>query len=482
MKRENPKPLKKIYSWLNPTADIRRSRWREKWQNEDLWRVLRYTRLSLVILTCIFIFHISHFFNKDNLLEKFAVGRFLILVLCAQISFFASFHERLQKVKSCRLPLIFMALSFLIFYPYKIHHNVENFLELFLLSLTVLVLSLRLNAIKSTGTYIVIFLPFLLSNFLFNHEMQAVEMSLVYLNIACVFLLRLQFRNELKSFVNNCRLLAKQKEVIASQRDFQKHLKAFLPKVIFERLAKQAKNNHLRLEHIDSATILRELKPQVKNVCCIYSDVRGFTSSTKDINHEYIDAFLLELRQYSNIAESNGGIPRIVGDLIFTYFDYANKEKSLLSAMRTVVLMSKWHKHFIVEKITESFDRYFVVCMGEAVVGNIGGVHSSREISALGRPVNLSARIDELTKSKVLQNILQENRIILSDEVVECLKAHNINLDLIKVNMQEHGLCIRDFSEENCIWALKLSADNLKQLKIVANNEFSAELIEKKIA
>ena len=53
-----------------------------------------------------------------------------------------------------------------------------------------------------------------------------------------------------------------------------------------------------------------------------------------------------------------------------------------------------------------------LIANGDAIVGNLGGYDSSIEITALGSPVNLLSRIDEITKLPRFREVVRESDLV----------------------------------------------------------------------
>ena len=61
---------------------------------------------------------------------------------------------------------------------------------------------------------------------------------------------------------------------------------------------------------------------------------------------------------------------------------------------------------------SQPVNRHILISFGEALVGNIGGHNSSTNITALGTPVNILSRIDEITKNDNIRSLLDTNSLI----------------------------------------------------------------------
>jgi class 3 adenylate cyclase len=111
--------------------------------------------------------------------------------------------------------------------------------------------------------------------------------------------------------------------------------------------------------------------------------------------------------------------------------------------------------------------RYILLSSGNAIVGNLGGLDSSIEITALGSPVNLLSRLDDLTKEPAVAALLNPSDIIACQSTVSALNRLGIKLDVLPIDVHELGLSIRDFPETQMIYRVSPSDANYERVRSV---------------
>ncbi len=233
-------------------------------------------------------------------------------------------------------------------------------------------------------------------------------------------------------YKSNLEKLMAQKQLIERQIELVDHLRGFLPKQIFNRFHELS-----TIKKYSTTYALDEiLRPQNKEICCLFSDIRGYTKQSR--NHQLLEKKILPLiKESSVLIEENSGIPRKIGDLVFAYFDESSSSQNIENCFLSSLLMARNHINS-----GNEFDikRSIILSCGEAIVGNIGGSGSAIEITAMGTPSNECARIDEFVKKyKFFQN-----KIIFSPNVYEQLKKMKI-IDFETYSLSDNEQ-VRDFS------------------------------------
>jgi adenylate cyclase len=156
-----------------------------------------------------------------------------------------------------------------------------------------------------------------------------------------------------------------------------------------------------------------------KYATVLFSDIRGFTSlsESKDpgeilnILNEYFD------RMASVIYKNNGNLNKFIGDGIMAIYGVPlstiNRKQDALNSVYTSLEMIEelrlLNKKWIQEKrITKELEIGIGIHSGELIAGNIGSTQRV-EYSAIGDTVNLTSRLEGLTKEF-------EANIIISEE------------------------------------------------------------------
>ncbi len=280
-----------------------------------------------------------------------------------------------------------------------------------------------------------------------NQEMTLIYGSLIvsYFVIFLAGRIRLE---EINSFVISQRQVETEKAMFEVQQELADQIKAFLPRKTSKDLRRLLSSGHTVTQAINEV-----LAPQEKKVACLFSDIRGYTQLTKALKNIQASA-MPNIKASTSIVEDFDGIPRVIGDLVFAYFEQQNSDHAyLINALMAGTEIIKFNRlHNASVDMALRISRYVILDCGAAVCGNLGGLHSSREITALGAPVNRCSRIDILTKTDKLRALLGEDALVLSSSFVKILIGLGINIKLTKVNLAELDLQIRDFDDEQEVY------------------------------
>ncbi len=279
------------------------------------------------------------------------------------------------------------------------------------------------------------------------------------LAICCIFFARASFLKEVRSFISSQKELESQKHMTHLSHEFTNQIKRFLPAEIANRLT--AKITIHKMTAIEAMT--QVLEPQKLQIACLYSDVRGFTEQSKDLDGFVKTSLLPNLEGVTKAIEDNHGIPRKTGDLIFSYFDdqdpAVNIHRALQSAIRLVELNMAHNLHCSRQL---KIKRHTLMSFGPAVVGNLNSNLSSIEISAIGTPVNILSRMDELVKREDFQRHLEEIDIVMPKATaLEILKIHP-TLEFKLIDLQSLNLAMRNFADETILYVLPAHEINKK--------------------
>jgi class 3 adenylate cyclase len=207
------------------------------------------------------------------------------------------------------------------------------------------------------------------------------------------------------------------------------------------------------------------LKARKTNVACLFSDIRGYTQGSKDLETFVNKSVLPEMKACSDKVEEHSGIPRKIGDLIFAYFDDESNDRNTVRAINAGMEIARLN-HDMNATVTESeIRRYILISTGEAIVGNLGGLDSSIEITALGSPVNLLSRLDDLTKDPSMVDLLNPGDLIVCQNTFSILERLGIGLDCELVDLDALGLTVRDFPETRMLYRIEPNDKNFDQLQ-----------------
>ncbi len=272
---------------------------------------------------------------------------------------------------------------------------------------------------------------------------------------------RVNYQDEIQFFIANLEKMDAQKKIIELNLEFTNQIKAFLPREISKRLSDNINMKRMSvIQAIDDV-----LRPRKSNVACMYSDIRGFTQGTKNLDGYISQGVLPNVKACTEAIEESGGIPRKIGDLIFSYYDHHESRVNLINSLIAAGSVIDINRRFNeADPHGIQIKRHVLISLGEAFVGNLGSYNSSIEITALGSPVNLLSRIDELTKSEKLQGILSADDVILDSNAAEVFKNLSLGIELRRIALGELELKIRDFPEVQEIYVVRMAKENFEKI------------------
>ena len=280
--------------------------------------------------------------------------------------------------------------------------------------------------------------------------------------IALIFVIRSKLSSEIDLFLIKEEKFRTQEALIKSQIQTADQIKAFLPKVIYNRFSSLKTNKGLDTEE----AMKRVISITQKMVVCTYSDIRSYTQLSKRSILILEKRIIPEIKSSIDIIENYQGIPRIVGDLVFAYYD-SKVETSILRA-----LLANFEVHFQNQKMNNQgseIKRHFIVSAGEVLVGNIGGDHNSREITVMGSAANVLSRIDQITKKKRFKETATTEYMIITEQVYLLLNEIVPHVQILKIDLKELNLEIKDYPEMDVVYCLKMDSGNYSTIKNIYN-------------
>ncbi len=293
----------------------------------------------------------------------------------------------------------------------------------------------------------------------FNHYMQANIALPLVLGAACTGLLfvaviKRHMKSEVQSFIEHQEKIEIERKLVESKKEMTEQVQGFLPKVINDRISLNIENRKMTvLQAVDE-----ELRPCERMIACLYSDIRSYTKLSKDSSFVR-DSVFPDTHEAIHIVEDFGGIPRTIGDLVFAYFDHSKIQKNVIYGILSAYEIREGIKFRNSKQTDEDkkINRFLIMTVGSALVGNIGGSKSAREITAMGTCVNKSARMDELTKSPQLKGKISANGIILDHQAFFIAMEFLNPDDFSSISLTDLNLKVRDFEEDDSIWFLEFS-------------------------
>lgn len=439
-------------SWLFPTLLLEGTPWLHMWEEKERESFVLVSRIFFPLAT---ITYIAHFFFYDLANDLQPIELWL--------------RFRLFMSSVCFLAFLFYCTPFVRWGGYKLPalvscwiicqsqafvaswHGLESWIFCYVLIL-ICVLVLRMSVLKSIlyavacifSQAIILLEADISQAYIFTGSIVTIVTSLV---------VRTSYLGEVRSFLLNQENIAAQKRIIELNIDFADRIRSFIPKVISGRIDRHMEEE--RMSVIEAS--IEVLTPKKREVSCLFSDIRGFTQGSKDLEAFIKESVIPEVKACSDAVEGFGGIPRKVGDLIFAYFDEESIERNVVSSAAAAMAISRLNHDMNETANVVKIRRYVLLSHGEALVGNLGGLDSSIEITALGSPVNFLSRLDEATKDSALADRLSPGDLVLSPEFSKMLASLVPDIVQSKIDLQKIGVSIRDFGDVHYIYSISPS-------------------------
>ena len=441
-----------LISWLFPTLLLEGTPWLQMWQEKERESFVLVSRIFFPLATITYIAHFF-FYDQANNLEP--------------IELWLRFRLFMSAV--CFIAFLFYCTSFVRWSGYKVPalvccwiicqsqafvaswHGLESWVFCYVLIL-ICVLVLRMSVLKSVifavacicSQAVILLEADLPHAYIFTGSIVTIVTSLV---------VRTSYLGEVRSFLLNQEYIAAQKRNIELNIDFADRIRSFIPKVISARIDRHMEDE--RMSVIEAS--IEVLTPKKRNVSCIFSDIRGFTQGSKDLEAFIKESVIPEVKACSDAIEDFGGIPRKIGDLIFAYFDEERVERNIVASAAAAMAISRLNQDMNETANMVRINRYVLLSYGEALVGNLGGLDSSIEITALGSPVNFLSRLDEATKNRALADKLSPGDLVLSQEFSKMLAALVPDVTQSEIDLQKIGVSIRDFNDVRYVYSVSPS-------------------------
>jgi len=173
----------------------------------------------------------------------------------------------------------------------------------------------------------------------------------------------------------------------------KERVRDLLGKVVSHQIAEQLLNNPV------------ELGGEERVATILFSDIRGFTTFCEGLPpKEVLKALNIVLSTISDIVESNQGVvDKYNGDAVMALFGVPVKgEQDTVNAMTALMEITS-----ALEEMDSGLSACVGVTTGVVVAGNLGS-NNRMNYSVIGDTVNLSARLESLTRLYNVSNIVSE--------------------------------------------------------------------------
>ncbi len=440
-----------VIAWLFPALLVKGTPWAAEWERKERAAFIFGVRFMLPIIALAYVLHYFFYDMAMGLepLQRWFWFRFSIaFASLAGLAFYLT--PLAWQLHWYRLPAIGICAGFCIGQAYvALWHDPSAWVWCFLLVIGATMI-LRMTALNS---FVFAALVILAQSLILAQAGVPVTyiVSGTLVTFSMVALIRSSYLSDVRNFLLNQENMLVQQKISDLNSDFAGRIRAFIPKVIAQRLQQQVDD--------EGRTVLEAsldvLAAKQLDIACLFSDIRGFTQDSRDLDKFIRHSVIPEMKVCSDAVERHMGIPRKVGDLVFAYFDSEYVKLNLLRAVAAGLEIARLNADMNATATMVNIRRYILISSGEAVVGNIGGLDSSVEITALGPPVNFLSRVDELTKEPALARLLRPGDILLCERSHRLLSELGLDVRYQRVDLPELGLVIRDFPGTQALYILR---------------------------
>lgn len=447
----------RIFTYLFPLSLLEMTPWANIWKDKEKADFLATAKFFFPFVG---VLYAAHYWFFDLAMELEPARHWLVfrisMVGIALIAFLY-YASPLSRLRYYRIPAMLASGVFCYFQArVTVWYPDAPWIYCFVF-VVISALALRTSVFKSTsfaGAVIALQWPSLMEAGL--EIPPAISGSAV--SLLAIITIRGSYAADIKYFLLNQQNVDAQRRNIELNIEFTDRLKSFIPAEIANRLEYQLRDRNTSVLE----AIYGVLKPRRCEIACLFSDIRGFTEGSKNLDSFIRDSVLPNVKSCTDALEGYGGIPRKIGDLIFAYFDHRSVHLNLLRAILSGLEVAQINEGQNQGQNHSDIERYILISVGEAIVGNIGGFDSSVEITALGSPVNYLSRVDELTKHPLVREQLHSSDIILCGRSIELLEELKLYPTISTLDLQEMNLEIRNFPETTRIHTMRPSAANIK--------------------
>jgi len=455
------KTIEKFFFLLFPHLLLQGTPWASLWEEQERKQFLTAVRIFFPIAIAVYVLHYFTVDRSEGLApsELWFNYRFGMAGIAAACLGFYSI-PKLYQLRHYKVPLILACAVFtyfqartVVWYPKVPYLYTFTFIFISAIMLrSSMVRSLMYAAVLGAMTW---------GTLIEAGQSSAMISSALGVTMIFIVFARSKYLSDIHLFLATQKNFEQQKKFIEVNLEFTNQIKAFLPSEISKRLTYYIQDRRMTtLQAIDEV-----LRPRSLPVACLFSDIRGFTKGSNDLRGYVSQAMLPNVKVSTELVEQHKGIPRKIGDLIFAYYDSADLKTNIVNSMLSAASISRFNSEMN-ESLPQDqkIKRYILLSCGEAIVGNLSSYESAIEITAIGSPVNILSRIDELTKHDPLKSQLEHGDIIMTSQFTEILSECRPGVQLQKVDLRKMGLTIRDFEETTSFYIFKVNQKNLEML------------------
>lgn len=185
-----------------------------------------------------------------------------------------------------------------------------------------------------------------------------------------------------------------------------------------------------------------KLSSSKKKITLLFSDIEGFTQISEQLPTEQLANYLaIYLSELANVIKlSSGTIDKFIGDAVMAFWGAPVEDENqaihachatLLCREKIKALNQQWQRTNL-----PVFKTRFGIHTGEVIIGNMGS-ESRLNYTAIGRNVNLAARLEGINK-------IYKTDIIISQQIYDELPDQFLcrPLDIVKIRGKDKHIVI----------------------------------------
>lgn len=442
-----------VLSYLVPEILITDLEWKERWHKQQKENFLRYAGFFFLAVAVgyvanYFLFDVPMGLEPATFWLQFRAGMAVMCAACTAFYLSSFTDTRFFKLPAVGAAIVMCYTQAMV----TIWYSPDAWLFFYIFVMTTMMI-LGLNVVWSLAYTLALCLlgaPVLTQ----AEVIPEYTVSATIVTMAFTAIIRRSALQDVRNFILSEENLAQQTRIADISNEFAGRIRSFIPRVIADRMSGFLDDGMSVVE-----ASIEALKARKKNVACLFTDIRGFTQGSKELDDFIVESVLPEVTACSNAIEDRSGIPRKIGDLIFAYFDDDSIHLNVIRAISAGVEVARLNEAMNASSSQKQINRYILISTGEAMVGNFGGLDTSVEITALGTPVNFLSRVDDLTKEVAIAERLQSGDLVLSESTKAIIDELELNISFELLDLDAHNLFIRDFPEVRSLYKLSPTSE-----------------------
>lgn len=183
------------------------------------------------------------------------------------------------------------------------------------------------------------------------------------------------------------------------------------------------------------------LKGEQRDLAILFADVRGFSNMLDNLSSEEITACLSNYFELmvNIIMTKKGVIDKFIGDRIIAFYGAPVKhDNDILNAVLSGLEMQKVLDDFNINQRTKNLPIFEIgigVSWGKTIVGNIGS-DKKMDYTIVGKTINISTKLERLTKVYNQPIIISENIFHNINESIPCRMLDYIFIENINETLR----------------------------------------------